>query len=209
MSSSAFPTLPYAAPTEKKALTLQEKIAGLHEILKSAKIGMLATRGADGHVHSRAMIPCSQFSDTQLTLVFIANNTSAKFSEIKHDAHVNVSFCDSKTNSWASYSGIAKASQDKEIIRKHFSLASMSPYFGDLKDGVHKGDAEDPRVSIIEVVPSEIRYWVTYSNSHLGLPNVSPRALILGITSIQTEASGGELVTISSEDIRLAQRLSA
>ena len=29
-----------------------------------------------------------------------------------------------------------------------------------MKDGIHKGDEHDPRVSIIEVVPNEICYWV-------------------------------------------------
>jgi hypothetical protein len=94
---------------------------GLHAILKSAKIGMLTTHGVDG-LHSRAMIPSSRlciprsdnwrdskvlpptaFSDTQLTLVFIANNATAKFDEIKNDSHVNVSFCDTNSTSWASY----------------------------------------------------------------------------------------------------------
>jgi general stress protein 26 len=42
------------------------------------------------------------FEDTQLTLVFIANNSTAKFDEIKNDSHVNVSFCDTTTTSWAS-----------------------------------------------------------------------------------------------------------
>ena len=29
-----------------------------------------------------------------------------------------------------------------------------------MQDGVHRGDTEDPRVVVIEVVPDEIRYWV-------------------------------------------------
>jgi hypothetical protein len=36
----------------------------------------------------------------------------------------------------------------------------LTSYFGDLNDGVHHGNEDDPRVSIIEVVPTEIRYWV-------------------------------------------------
>jgi general stress protein 26 len=155
MSSSTLD--PYTAKAENNTLTPQEKIAGLHEILKHTKAGMLTTHGADGHLHSRAMSPssrtysrttvrddtksCAAFDDTQLTLVFLANNSTAKFEEIKNDSHVNVSFCDTNSTSWASYvvcwifyslphpthrySGTAKVSQNKELIRKHFSSASV------------------------------------------------------------------------------------
>ncbi|KAJ7725868.1 hypothetical protein DFH07DRAFT_853718 [Mycena maculata] len=191
---------PYTANAENATLTPQEKIAGLHEILNSAKIGMLTTHGADGHLHSRAMIPCTPFTDTQLTLVFIANNTSAKFDEIKNDSHVNVSYCDTKTTSWASYSGMARISQDKDMIRKHFS-PSVSAYFGDLKDGVHKGDVEDPRISLITVVPEEIRYWVATANS------VS-RAAHVAISTVTGKTPDiGELRTISQAEIQLTQKL--
>ena len=36
---------------------------------------------------------------------------------------------------------------------------STSAWFDDLGDGVHKGDSNDPRISLIQVVPNEIRYW--------------------------------------------------
>ncbi len=62
---------------------------------------------------------------TQVTVVFIANKVSHKLDEIENDAHVNVSFYDPSTTNWASYSGIAKISQDKEKIEKHWSSAHV------------------------------------------------------------------------------------
>lgn len=35
----------------------------------------------------------------------------------------------------------------------------VSAWFGDLGDGVHDGTATDPRVELIVVEPTEIRYW--------------------------------------------------
>jgi hypothetical protein len=35
----------------------------------------------------------------------------------------------------------------------------VSAWFGDLGDGVHDGTAADPRVELIVVEPTEIRYW--------------------------------------------------
>ena len=57
----------------------------------------------------------------QVNLVFIANRASAKFDEIENDSHVNVSFYDPSSTNWASYSGRANISQDKEQISKHWS----------------------------------------------------------------------------------------
>ena len=47
-----------------------------------------------------------------------------------------------------------------EYMHLKLFVRRISSYFGDLKDGIHKGDEHDPRVSIIEVVPNEICYWV-------------------------------------------------
>jgi len=79
---------------------------------------MLTTRSANGSFHSRAMTPASRtslnslcmrlltstlaYSETQLTLIFLANNASHKFEEIQNDANVNVSFLDHDTTAWAS-----------------------------------------------------------------------------------------------------------
>src|SRR6267154_2694547 len=137
---------PYSRAAENTDLTLQEKITGtypashqklvhctenspdLHSVVKTAGVGMLVTRDANGNLHSRAMTPASRMyhsfwtipsflyarccvsahSETQLNLVFLANNVSHKFEEIQNDAHVNVSFCDPSSSDWASYSGRAK-----------------------------------------------------------------------------------------------------
>lgn len=48
---------PYTAKAENNNLSPQEKIEGLHTIVNSVKTGMLTTRTAQGHLHSRAMAP--------------------------------------------------------------------------------------------------------------------------------------------------------
>jgi general stress protein 26 len=97
--------------------------------------------------------------ETQVNLYFIANKASPKVDDIEHDANVNVSFFNPISMDWVSYAGKARVSQDQSLIQKYWTH-SFSTYFGDLKDGVHKGDQMDPRVAVIEVIPDEIRYWV-------------------------------------------------
>ncbi|EPQ57235.1 hypothetical protein GLOTRDRAFT_58450 [Gloeophyllum trabeum ATCC 11539] len=193
---------PYTAKAEKNNLTPQQKIDGLHAIIKAAGTGMLVTRSSDGHLHSRAMTPAGPVSPSQTTLIFIANNASHKFDEIQNDSHVNVSFYDSKTTDWVSVAGIAKLSQDKALIKKHWS-STIAAYFGDLKDGVHKGNEEDPRVSVIEVVPEDIRYWKSTESS-----------IARGIETAIDAATGrvavpGELIAITKQEIQLTQSVNS
>lgn len=67
--------------------------------------------------------PITEKEPTQVNLYFIANNASHKFDEIENDSHVNVSFYDESTTSWASFTGIAKISQDKELIHKFWNYS--------------------------------------------------------------------------------------
>lgn len=81
-------------------------------------------------------------------------------------------------------------------------LSSISSYFGDLGDGVHKGDENDPRVAIIKVVPDEVRYWLATSGS-----------LSRGVQEIASAAQGkvtipGEMRTITKEEVSTLQAFS-
>jgi general stress protein 26 len=111
------------------------------------------------------MNPCTS---TTLQTIHLANLyvfTSAVFEycdlllpliqeELEYDPHVNVSFYDPSTTNWISVSGTAKLSTDPNLVKQYWN-ASLKAWFGDLGDGVHKGDENDPRVSVIEVVLSK------------------------------------------------------
>ncbi|EMD37839.1 hypothetical protein CERSUDRAFT_136712 [Gelatoporia subvermispora B] len=159
---------------------------------------MLTTRASDGTLHSRAMAPVGPYTPTQASLVFVANRSSPKFDEIQNDGHVNVSFYDESTTNWASYCGTAKISQDRDKIAKHWHPA-LSAWFGDLGDGVHKGDQNDPRVALIEVIPTEIRYWIATQN-------VVTRAVNVAVSAVTgNSAAPGELRTITKEEVQLLE----
>ncbi|KAL1736164.1 hypothetical protein EV714DRAFT_198705 [Schizophyllum commune] len=191
------PTLdPYVAKATNDDLTPQEKIDGVKKIIQEAKFGMLTTHSSDGHLYSRAMTPASPHDRNELTLTFIANNVSPKFDEVKNDSNVNVSFALSNTD-WASFSGQAKVSQDPNLIKKYWSSVDKS-WFGDLKDGIHKGDETDPRVSVIQVIPDEIRYWTVTKNA-------AARAVDIATSAVTgNAASPGELRTITKAEVSWA-----
>ncbi|KAF8585933.1 hypothetical protein K439DRAFT_1646413 [Ramaria rubella] len=196
------PTLdPYTSKAENKDITPQHKIDGLKEVIKNAQTGMLTTRSSEGYLHSRAMTPTkSKHEGNSLHFIFIGNNSSAKFDEIENDGHVNVSFYDPSSTNWASVSGIAHISRDKELIKKHWSTM-ISGYFGDLGDGKHKGNEDDPRVSVIEVIPNEIRYWMA-NKGKIG------QTVQVAVGAVTGKGSApGELRTITPAEIQLVEGL--
>jgi hypothetical protein len=77
----------------------------------------------------------------------------------------------------------------------HFDWRRITGYIGDLKDGVHKGDKDDPRVAVIEVIPDEIKYWITKHSSALRTAQVAFGAATGKATS------PGELRIISKEEV--------
>jgi len=93
-----------------------------------------------------------------------------------------------------SIAGKAKLIDDREVVNKYWS-AGTGAWFGDLKDGVHKGDSTDPRVSVIQVVPEEIRYWYPTKGKVL-------RAVEIGVDALTGQvASPGELRTITPAEV--------
>jgi general stress protein 26 len=58
---------------------------------------------------------------------------------------------------WWVYAGQAKIIEDHEEIKKIWN-SSLSAWFGNLGDGKHTGNYDDPRVAAIQVKPTEIRY---------------------------------------------------
>lgn len=57
----------------------------------------------------------------------------------------------------------------------------VSAWFGDLGDGVHDGSAEDPRVELIVIEPTEIRYWKATQTKIGQLANVVTSAVTGGV----------------------------
>jgi len=189
---------PYSRIAESKDVPLLQRITDLRTVVKAAKTGMLVTRDPNGNLHSRAMTPVNVSDDTQLNLIFLANNVSSKFEEIENDSHINVSFFDPSSTDWASYSGRARVTQDKELIHKHWS-SCVTGYIGNLGDGVHKGDEGDPRVAVIEVVPDEIKYWISKQS------RISRAVQVTVGAAVGKATAPGELQTISKEEIQVAQ----
>ncbi|BGP55928.1 hypothetical protein JCM8202_005271 [Rhodotorula sphaerocarpa] len=192
------PNDPYTAKAMADA-SPSEKMEEMRKIIKETKFGMLVTRSADGQLHSRAMAPASHKG---LVFQFIANTDSGKFDELDHDENVNVSFSDPSSTDWASVAGKAKVVKDESLVKELWNPMIKS-WFGDLKDGVRTGEPGDPRIGIIQVIPTEIRYWVKTKTS-LGQTVDVIKGAVTGDT-----AAPGALRVINASDLELARQTEA
>ncbi|GJN91134.1 hypothetical protein Rhopal_004152-T1 [Rhodotorula paludigena] len=212
---------PYTAKAEKNDVSPSQKIEELRGIIKECKFGLLVSRNADGHLHSRAMAPASHKG---LVFQFIANEESGKFDELQNDEHVNFSFQDPSSTDWASIAGKASVKKDEATIKALYNPAIkarrpadpvqelpigahggkltivLGQWFGDLKDGVHTGEPGDPRIAVIEVVPDE---WIK-TRTTLGQAAEVLKGAITG-----EAAAPGALRVISGSDLSLARQVEA
>lgn len=61
-----------------------------------------------------------------------------------------MSFIGSEKGEWASISGEASIVTDRVAVRKWYNPL-LKGWLGDLKDGVHDGGPEDPRIGIMNI----------------------------------------------------------
>ncbi|KAG8864588.1 hypothetical protein FRB96_005092 [Tulasnella sp. 330] len=188
----------YTAKAEEQPnLSPAQKLKDLTSILSATKFAMLTTRNKSGCMHSRAMALASHEG---LHFCFLSDKDSSKQEELDEVDQVNVSFIDTSSTNWVSVSGNAKTHQDREHIKQLYSPTTRA-WFGDLGDGIHKGDAEDPRIVVIEVIPDSIRYWFTNKTK------IGQTVEILSSAVTGSVASPGELRTITREEIQAQEKM--
>ncbi|KAI9605853.1 hypothetical protein H4Q26_004222 [Puccinia striiformis f. sp. tritici PST-130] len=133
---------PYVHKASEDAPT-QQKAQEVEKIVEHVKTAMLTTRHNGGALNSRAMMPASKKA-------WCSNSSPTTTQK-------NLKICN------MILSGQAKIIEDHEEIKKIWS-SSLSAWFGNLGDGKHTGNYDDPRVAAIQIKPTEIRYWNAKSN---------------------------------------------
>ncbi|EHY58194.1 hypothetical protein ABEF92_005649 [Exophiala dermatitidis] len=146
----------------------------LYEMIDGKQISILNTyRSGIGPVGRSMAIAKRAGPD----ILYLANKNSRKFDDLSKNKEVQVTIQDSKTQDWISITGtVTTTSNDDPRIRDIYS-PGVSAWFGDLKDGVHDGTANDPRMALIEVKSKYIVYWKKETSSLGFLKEVGTAAL--------------------------------
>ncbi|CAO1600178.1 MAG: hypothetical protein LQ349_007194 [Xanthoria aureola] len=138
----------------------EEQFKDLYKIVDGLKGGLLTTIRPGVGPTSRAMAVAKRVGPDYL---FLANNHSEKFKDLKNDKTVQVTFQNSSDMSWVSVTGEAVTTSNDDPRIKQVYSKGVNAWFGDLGDGVHTGMPEDPRMTLIEVKANYITYWKSTS----------------------------------------------
>lgn len=125
-----------------------EVLGKIQDMIKDIRIAMLTTAGEDGRVYSRPM--ATQETRFQGELWFLTRQDSGKVDEIRHNAHVNVAYADTKNATFISLSGKAQISKDRQKIHELWN-----PMY---KAWFPQGE-DDPEISVIKVEVEDAEYW--------------------------------------------------
>ena len=138
-----------------KAVTQDDKLRKLREIVKAVDICMLTTVDERGELHSR---PMSNNRDVEFDgdLWFFTYGSSHKVDEVNREAKVNASFADVDNQLYASLTGRAEVVRDRAKIEELWEPI-LKTWF--------TGGKDDPRITVIKVAPIDGYYWDTKHGS--------------------------------------------
>lgn len=143
-------TTPHGAesvPTEKK-------LDDLYGLIDGISVAMFTTHRADGQLVSRPMQ--TQERNGEADFWFVTDADHHKLDELEQDPHVNLSYYRDRTREWVSVSGIARISQDRELIRRLYK-PDWKAWFAD-EGGERNGGPDDPRLTLILVDAQSVVY---------------------------------------------------
>jgi general stress protein 26 len=149
------------------------------ELLKDARIAMMATHGDDGRMHARPM--WTNTAEFDGFLWFLTDMSSPKVAEIHRNSEVLLTYSDEDKQNYVSISGTAEALKDEAKARElwHESARVWFP----------KGP-DDPALGLIKVTVQTAEYWDSPSSTML-----YAYGYLKAVTTGQ-RPSGGENATV-------------
>lgn len=121
----------------------QDKV---RKLIKDSRVAMLTMLDPHGRVVSQPM--ATQDVEPDSDLWFIAERSSEKVTNIRHDPRVNVSY--SSSDSWVSVSGTAEVVDD---------TAKLEELWNTFTDAWMEGGPENPENILIRVTADTAEYW--------------------------------------------------
>ena len=134
----------------------KEQLQDFYKIVDGLKVGLLTTIRPDIGPVARSMAIAKREGPDFL---FLANQHSQKFEDLKHSKQALVTFQNTSSQDWVSVSGNVTVANNEDPRIKDIYNKGTAAWFGNLGDGVHTGGPEDPRMALIEVKANYISYW--------------------------------------------------
>jgi len=120
-----------------------------YEMVDHLDAAMMTTRRADGHLQSRPM--ATQKHAEGADLWFVTTAGTSKLTDLAADPHINLAYFNPSSREWASVSGRAVVSRDRDTIRKLYA-PDWKLWFPDDGEDPRHGTPDDPRMVLIGVI---------------------------------------------------------
>ncbi|KAF2025055.1 hypothetical protein EK21DRAFT_104250 [Setomelanomma holmii] len=175
---------------------VDQQIQDFYKIADGLKVGILNTyRNGVGPVGRSMAIAKRAGPD----FLFLGNAHSKKFTDLEKNKEVQITFQNSKDQSWISVTGEAVTTSNSDPRIKDVWSQGTRAWFGDLGDGTHTGGPEDPRMTLIEVKSKYVGYYAT-DVSMLGM---AKEVIVAAVTG--GVANTGKLRELSEQDLQKAR----
>ncbi|KAL9114709.1 MAG: hypothetical protein Q9227_001387 [Pyrenula ochraceoflavens] len=149
-------TDPTVAKQYDTSTPISKQINEFYSFADTQNCGLLTTtRPNVGPVGRSMSIARRQGPD----FLFLANVHSRKFADLNANKTCQFTLQNSQSQDWASVTGEATVTSNSDPRIKGLYNPSLKAWFGDLGDGVHTGEPEDPRMALIEVKSGYVVYW--------------------------------------------------
>ncbi|KNE63218.1 hypothetical protein AMAG_08366 [Allomyces macrogynus ATCC 38327] len=147
-----------AAQDRAETPTVAKKLDELYALLDGIQVGMMVTRGSDGHLGARAMKLQKRLHGVDLC--FVTNATSHKLDDLANDPHVCLAFYRDATGEWVSVSGTAATAQAYHDLVEQVWTNDLQAWFPhpDNDPDALVDPHRDPRVAIVVVEAKSAHY---------------------------------------------------
>jgi general stress protein 26 len=122
----------------------------LWELIKDIKFGMLTTRHADGHLHSRPMTTQNAHLDDDRALWLFMSRQSDSAADLQASPAVCMSYADTDDDSYVCVSGTALVSND---------AAKKQSLWSPMAKAWFPGGVDDPDLLLVRLDIEHADYW--------------------------------------------------
>lgn len=126
------------------------------ELLKDARIAMMATHGPDGRMHARPM--GTNHAEFDGDLWFLTDSHSGKIDDIERNGEILLTYADTSHQHYVSVSGRGEIVRDRAAIQDQWFEAARTWF--------PKGP-DDPAIALIKVHVDSAEYWDSPSSTAL------------------------------------------
>lgn len=127
---------------------MKSDLETFYDMIDSTEAAMMTTRRPDGHLQSRPM--ATQKRADGADVWFVTTAGTSKLEDLARDPHINLAYFKGGGGEWASVSGTAIVTTDREKIHELYA-ADWKLWFPDDGEDPRHGTPDDPRMVLIGV----------------------------------------------------------